>query len=124
MTLFEYTDSESIQGGKQGKQMEKTIPLEITENGLLIPHEILGDLDRGELEAVREEGQIVIRPKSQPVDERTRVEQVLRAAGLLYEPDWERPSPVSGEERARLAEKLALGAPLSEVIIADREDRA
>jgi hypothetical protein len=66
----------------------------------------------------------VIRPKSQPADERAQVEQVLRAAGLLYELDWEKPSPVSEEERARLARKLASGSALSEMIIADREDRA
>ena len=104
--------------------MEKTIPIEITERGILIPREILGELDQGELEAVREEGQIVIRPKLGPVGERVRVGKVLRAAGLLYEPDCEQPSPVSDEERARLARKLALGSSLSEMIIADREDRA
>jgi len=103
--------------------MEETIPVEVTENGLLIPHEVLGELDKGELEAVRQEGQIVIRPKLDPVEERVRVGQVLRAAGLLYEPDWEQPSPVSEEERARLARKLASGSQLSEMIIADREDR-
>jgi hypothetical protein len=31
---------------------------------------------------------------------------------------------VSAEERARLAQKLAQGQPLSEIIIAEREDRA
>jgi hypothetical protein len=94
------------------------------EKGLLIPREVLGGLDKGDLEAIREEDQIVIRLKSQLVDERAQVEQVLRAAGLLYELDWEQPSPVSEEERARLARKLASGSPLSEMIIADREDRA
>lgn len=103
--------------------MERTIPVQVTERGILIPHEALGELDKGELEAIREEGQIVIRPKSQPVDERARVDQILRDAGLLYKPDWEQPSPVSEEERARLARKLASSSPLSEVIIADRQDR-
>ena len=104
--------------------MERTIPVQVTERGILIPHEALGELDKGELEAIREEGQIVIRRKLQPVDERARTRQVLRAGGLLYEPDWELPSPVSAGERARLARKLASGPPLSEAIIADREDRA
>ena len=103
--------------------MAKTIPVKITDKGLLIPREVLGGLDKGDLEAIREENQIVIRLKSQPVDERAQVEQVLRAAGLLYKLDWEQPSPVSEEERARLARKLASGSPLSEMIIADREDR-
>lgn len=104
--------------------MEKAIPVEVTEKGILIPYEVLGELDKGELEAVREEGRIVIRHKLDLTDDRIRVGKALRAAGLLYEPGWEQPSPVSEEERARLAKKLASGLPLSEMIIADREDRA
>jgi hypothetical protein len=56
--------------------------------------------------------------------ERSRVHEVLKEAGMLYEPDWEEPAPVSPEERARLARRLGQAGPLSEVIIADREDRA
>ena len=37
--------------------MERAIPVEITEEGLLIPHEVLGELNTGNLEAVRERGQ-------------------------------------------------------------------
>lgn len=103
--------------------MGETFPVQVTKRGILIPHEALGALDKGELEAVREEGQIVIRPKPRSIDQRAQVGQVLRAAGLLYEPAWEQPSPVSEEERSRLARKLASSPPLSEVIIADREDR-
>ena len=104
--------------------MEEMIPVQVTKKGILIPHEALGELGRAEIEVVREKGQIVIRPKPQLVDERAHVAQVLRAAGLLYEPDWKQPPPVSQQERARLAQKLASSPPLSEVIIADREDRA
>ena len=89
--------------------MEEAIPVQVTKQGILIPHEALGELDRTEIEV--------------PVDERTRVAQVLRDAGLLYEPDWEQPPSVSPQERARLAQKLASDPPLSEMIIADREDR-
>lgn len=46
-----------------------------------------------------------------------------REAGLLYEPDWEQPPPVSPQERAYLAQKLTADQLLSETIIADREDR-
>ena len=111
-------------GATHSRQVHRTRSVQVTERGILIPREALGELDKSELEAIREEGQIVIRPKLCPVDERVRVQQVLRAAGLLYEPDWEHPSPVSQEERARLARKLASGPPLSEAIIAGREDRA
>ena len=103
--------------------MERVIPVQVTKEGILIPHEALGELDKSELEAVREEGQIVIRPKPQPLDERAQVRQVLRDAGLLYEPGHSLPRPVSPKVRARLAQKLASGPPLSEEIIADREDR-
>ena len=103
--------------------MERTISVQVTDQGILIPDDALGELETAELEIVREEGQIWIRPKRQPVDERDQVEQALRAAGLLYEPDWELPSPVSAKERARLAQKLASEPPLSETILAEREDR-
>jgi len=104
--------------------MDTSVTVHMTRKGLLIPRKALGDLVAEELEAVREEGTIVIRPKSLGADERTRVRQALRAAGMLYEPEWEPPTPVSPEERARLAEKLGQVGPLSDVIIADRGDRA
>jgi hypothetical protein len=65
-----------------------------------------------------------IQPKSATADERTQVRQVLRAAGIPYEPGWEPPAPVSPEARTRLAQRLGRIGPLSEVIIADRGDRA
>lgn len=119
-TLSEYPASKFGLGRKQVKQMEETIPVQITEKGILIPIEALGELERTEIEVAKDKGQIVIRPKPQLVDEPARVAQVLREAGLLYEPDWEQPPPISFEERARLAQKLTTDPPLSEVIIADR----
>ncbi len=74
--------------------------------GMLIPRTALGDSSIQELEVVRENGVIVIRPKPALSDTRTRVRHILREAGMLYEPKWETPPPVSPEERARLAEKL------------------
>lgn len=103
--------------------MDTTIAVRMTAKGLLIPRSALGDWEKEELEAVREEQAIIIRPKPTSCDTRAQVRQVLRRAGMLYEPDWETPPPVSPEERARLARKLAQGQPLSELIIADREDR-
>jgi len=103
--------------------MGTTITVQMTAQGLLIPRNTLGDWSNKELEAVWEQRGIVIRLKSAAADTRIQVRQVLREAGLLYEPGWETPPPVSLEERARLAKRLAQGRPLSEVIIADREDR-
>ena len=104
--------------------MDTTVNVQITRKGLLIPREALGDLGAEDLEAVRKEGTIVIRPKSATDDERTQVRRVLREAGMLYEPEWDAPTPVSPEERTRLARKLGQAGPLSETIIADRGDRA
>jgi hypothetical protein len=100
------------------------IAVQMTPRGLLIPRAALADWETEALEIVRDNQAIVIRPKPSPVDMRTQVRQVLREAGMLYEPDWETPPPVSPEERARLAQELAQGQPLSEIIIADRRDRA
>ena len=104
--------------------MDTTVAVQMTRKGLLIPRKALDDLGAEELEAVWEEGTIVIRPKSTAADERTQVRQALRTAGMLYEPEWEPPTPVSAKERVRLAQKLGQAGPLSEVIIADRGDRA
>ncbi len=103
--------------------MKTTIAVRMTAKGLLIPRTALGDWEKEELEAVREKQAIIIRPKPTSGDTRAQVRQVLRRAGMLYEPDWETPPPVSTKERARLAKKLAQGQPLSKLIIADREDR-
>ena len=99
------------------------VVIRMTPEGLLIPHDALGDLVAGELEAERAGSEIVIRPKRAPADERDRVHQALRAAGLLYEPDWKAPPPVPPGERVRLAEKLGQAGPLSEVIISGRGER-
>lgn len=107
--------------------MATTITVQMTPQGLLIPRAALGDWSTKELEAVWEKTMIVIRPKRPkptPVGTRPQVRRILREAGMLYEPDWEMPPPVSSEERARLAKRLAQGRPLSEIIIADREGRA
>jgi hypothetical protein len=48
----------------------------------------------------------------------------MKAAGLVETLPWVRPPAASPEERARLAEKLSHGKPLSEVIIEEREEHA
>lgn len=104
--------------------MPTRITVQMTQQGLLIPHTALGDWSTQELEAVRGKREIVIRTKSVSADVRSRTRQALHAAGMLYNPSWEDPPPVSPEERARLAKKLAQGQPLSEIIISKRDDRA
>jgi hypothetical protein len=105
--------------------MVTKIAVQVTPQGLLIPRDAVGDWYTRELEAVLEQRKITIRPRTTSSDdEHTRTTEVLREAGMMYEPHWETPSYVSPEERRRLAKKLGEGQPLSEVIIADREDRA
>jgi hypothetical protein len=74
--------------------MGTPVAIQMTRKGLLIPRDALGDLVVGELEAVRAGSEIIIRRKRASADERDRVRHVLRAAGLLYEPDWNAPPPV------------------------------
>lgn len=104
--------------------MTTVIATKVTPQGLLIPHAALQDWNISDLEVVRRKQTLLVRPKRDAADPRAKVRQALRAAGLLYKPNWETPPDVSVEERARLAEKLAQGQPLSEIIIAEREDRA
>ena len=108
--------------------MDTTIAVQMTLQGLLIPRAVLGDWNTKKLEAVWEKEAIVIHPTKRPestlAGTRPQVRRILREAGMLYETGWETPLSVSPEERARLVKKLAQGQPLSEIIIADREDRA
>jgi hypothetical protein len=104
--------------------MSTTINAQMTPQGLLIPRAALGDWRMEDLEVIQEQQAIIIRPRLAASDTRAQVRQILSAAGMLYQPDWEIPPHVSSEERARLAKKLAQGLPLSEIIIADRGDRA
>ena len=97
--------------------MPTTIAIRITPQGLLIPSAALAGWDTTAVEAVQENDEIVIRRR--PPETRGQVQQMLRETGLLYHPRWETPPHVSQEERARLAEQLAQGEPLSEIIIAD-----
>ncbi len=104
--------------------MGTRIAVQLESQGLLIPRAALHDWDMQELEAVWQEQVVVLRPKLITTDSRHRVRQVLREAGMLYEPDWKTPPPVTLEQRAHLAEKLSQGQPLSEIIITDRDEPA
>lgn len=58
-------------------------------------------------------------------DEMRRVEQVLAATGLVTAPGGAAPSLAPGSELrlAETAERYAVGGPLSEVVIAERDER-
>jgi virulence-associated protein VagC len=98
-----------------------TIAVQITEQGILLPRAAYQDW--GDVEVIREEQRIIIRPKAATVrQERELAVQALREDGLLATLNWEATyPPTSLEERAELAKKLSAGRPLSEIIIEERE---
>lgn len=98
----------------------------MTSEGVLIPRSLLPAWeDIKEVEIERRGDSILIKPKASG-DERVRdrIVRKMKNAGLVETLPWAQPPMVSSEERARLVEKLSRGEPLSESIIAEREDRA
>lgn len=104
--------------------MATTITVQITPQGVLIPHAAVQEWIEQGLEVIKDEQRIIIQPRSAPRTERERVLRILEESGLLVKPRWEPViPPVSPEERAELAKKLSVGRPLSEIIIEEREER-
>lgn len=67
----------------------------------------------------------VVRVATPEEDERTRVLRGLAGAGVIINKPYEPLplSPISDEERERLGRVFAVGKPLSEIIIEEREGR-
>jgi len=101
--------------------MSTAIAVQITEQGILLPRAAYQDW--GDIEVIKEERRIIIRPKAlTPQQEQDLAIQALREDGLLAELNWEATyPPVTPKERAELARKLSAGRPLSEIIIEERE---
>jgi hypothetical protein len=93
----------------------------MTDEGLLLPREMVQDL--GEVEVVRRPDYILIKSKVVHDHElHDRARKVLREAGLLVEVHRKPLPEVSPEERAEIARRLASGRPLSEIVIEEREE--
>ena len=106
--------------------MTSPIAAQMTSQGLLIPRTAIREWLGQDIEVIKDEERIIIRPRLTPRTERERVLQILEASGLLLPPE---PLPsshtsVSLEEQAELARKFSVGQPLSEIIIQERADRA
>ncbi|MCI0525326.1 MAG: antitoxin family protein [Acidobacteria bacterium] len=101
--------------------MSQTITA-IYENGALWP---IAPLDLPEQSQVEIEVKQITAPEAEELDERSRIHQALVAAGLALEhPVNPQPaSPLSAEERERIGRVFAVGKPLSEIIIEEREGR-
>lgn len=101
--------------------MSQTI-IAIYANGVLQP---ITPLDLPEQSQVEIEVKQVVTQEAEHLDERSRFHQALVAAGLALEhPVNPVPaSPLSAEERERIGRIFAVGKPLSEIIIEEREGK-
>jgi hypothetical protein len=107
--------------------MTTIIATKMTPQGLLIPRDEIQEWAQAELEAVKSDRGIMIRPKALTAGEERALDmQILEEAGLLLpvEPLSVPVPSISAERQANLVRKLSVGKPLSEVIIEEREDRA
>jgi hypothetical protein len=106
--------------------MTKVLAVKVTPQGVLVPRPLIaawGDVEEVQIE--QHADAIVIKPKADhPPHSHAQIVGEMKAAGLIEDLPWAQPPVVSSEERARLAEKLSHGRPLSEIIIEDRQDRA
>jgi hypothetical protein len=96
----------------------------MTSQGLLIPRAAIQEWVQLELEAVKDETGILIRPKAMsPQQERALDMQILENAGLLL-PVESSPTPksISAKRQAELAQKFSVGKPLSEIVIEERQE--
>ncbi len=98
----------------------------VTQRGVLVPRALIrawGNVQEVEIEQRLDA--VIIKPKAARTgDLRDQVVSKMKAAGLIEELPWSQPPRVSVEVRARLAERLSHGKPLSEIIMEDREGYA
>jgi hypothetical protein len=102
------------------------ITVKVTPEGIMVSHPLIdawGDAPELEIEQVADA--LVIKPKAKDVNQaEDRIVDEMKAAGLVEALPWAQPPVVPLEERARLAEKLGRGRPLSELVLAERDERA
>ena len=106
--------------------MGRVVDVKITDEGVLIPHPLLEDWgDIQEVEIEQRADALVVKPKVEGSSRlRDRIVNEMKAAGLIEELPWTPHLEASTEARARLADRLSQGRPLSELILEDREERA
>jgi hypothetical protein len=92
----------------------------LTEDGLLVPRAMLQDWE--EIEIVQRSTYLIIKPRQQN-GQREQLIQEMKEAGLIVELHGQRPSVVTPQERAALAQRLSKGRPLSEIVIEERAER-
>jgi len=106
----------------KGKSMSQVI--KVTRQGVLVPRLLLAAWgDVREVKVEQRADALIIRP-SGAEPSREDILNKMKAAGLIEDLPWAQGQDVSAAERARLAEQLSQGKPLSEVIIEEREEHA
>ena len=98
----------------------------VTQRGVLVPRSLIKTWRNDqEVEIEQRADAVVIRPKTDRVTQlNAQIVSKMKAVGLIEDLSWSQPPSVSPEERARLAEKLSHGKPLSQIIMEDREEYA
>lgn len=110
---------------RKDRIMPRVINVQVTSQGALIPHSLVAEWT--EVEVIKLERQLIVRPKHLPEQqEREAIVRALRQANLtspLADSLSQQAAPVSPERRAELAQALAVGKPLSEIVIEERAER-
>ena len=105
--------------------MATTIAVQMTPEGLLVPRAAVAGWT--EIEVIKREQQIVIRPKKLSAQQEWEIiVQALRQARLtspLADALSQQAAPISPVRRAELAQAMAVGRPLSEIVIEERAER-
>ncbi len=105
--------------------MATMIAVQMTPEGLLVPRAAIAGWT--EIEVIKREQQIVIRPKKLSAQQEWEIMvQALRQARLtspLADTLSQQTTPISPARRAELAQAMAVGQPLSEIVIEERAER-
>lgn len=107
--------------------MGRAVVVKVTREGVLVPRLLVrawGDIQEVEIE--QHNDALVIRPKADQDENgqaRQRLLHEMRIAGMVQDLPWAQPADISAKARARLANKMSRGQPLSQVILEEREER-
>ena len=102
------------------------VAVKVTQRGVLVSRELiaaLGNVQEVQIES-RPDAVVITRKAAHGDTWRAEALDKMKAAGLIEDLPWAQPISVSPETRARVAEALSRGKPLSEIIMEDREEYA
>jgi len=102
------------------------VAVRVTRRGVLVSRELIAALGNVQEVQIESRPDAVVITRKAALGDAWRVEVLdkMKAAGLVEDLRWPQPARVSPETRARVAEALSRGKPLSEIIMEDREEYA